>query len=262
MSVNRRKFLAGAAAAAPLLMVAAGSTARAQEEVPALDPEADHIGMLIYPGFTALDFMGPHHFLGGMPRAKIHVVTTQRDLSPVASDLGLLVQPTTTMDNCPADLALIFVPGGTVGTVAAAADPDVVAFVRDRASRARYVTSVCTGSLILGAAGLLEGKRATSHWATVPLLEQFGATPISERVVRDGNLITGAGVSAGLDFGITVVEEMHGRMVAEAGVLISEYAPQPPIDGGTLDTARPEIAALLQNCLAGFVEQARGLTIL
>jgi putative intracellular protease/amidase len=218
--------------------------------------------MLVYPGFTALDFMGPHHFLGGMPRAQIHVVTTQQDLSPVASDLGLLVQPTATMDTCPSDLSLIFVPGGTAGTVAAASDREVVAFVKDRASRARYVTSVCTGSLVLGAAGLLRGKRATSHWATLPLLAHFGGTPVSERVVRDGNLITGAGVSAGLDFGITVVEEMHGRMVAEAGVLISEYAPQPPIEGGTLETARPEIVALLQNSLTGFVEQARGLTIL
>src|SRR5690606_37246587 len=148
------------------------------------------------------------------------------------------------------------------GTVEAARDPRVVSFVRDRASRARYVTSVCTGSLVLGAAGMLVGKRATSHWATLPLLEQFGATPISERVVRDGNIITGAGVSAGLDFGITVVEEMHGRMVAEAGVLISEYAPQPPIDGGTLESARPEIASLLQNSLAGFATLASDLRIL
>ncbi len=261
MPFNRRKFLAGAASAAPLLLAASTGT-RAEIAPPPVDADSDQIAMLVYPGFTALDFMGPHHFFGGMPRAKIHVVTTQADLSPVSSDLGLLVQPTATMETCPADVALIFVPGGTAGTITAASDPRVITFVRDRASRARYITSVCTGSLILGAAGLLRGKRATSHWATVPLLGQFGATPVTERVVRDGNLITGAGVSAGLDFGIVVVEEMHGRMVAEAGVLISEYAPQPPIEGGTLDTARPEIAALLQNSLSGFVEQARGLRVL
>lgn len=263
MSFNRRKFLAGAAAAAPLL-IAATSAARAQEqEAPApVDAAVDQIAMLVYPGHTALDFVGPHHFLAGMPNVKVHVVTTQADLSPVESDTGLLVKPTATMETCPADVALIFVPGGTVGTIAAASDPKIIEFVRDRASRARYITSVCTGSLILGAAGLLQGKRATSHWVAVPLLEQFGATPVSERVVRDGNVITGAGISAGLDFGITVVEEMRGREIAEASVLISEYAPQPPIDGGTLQTARPEIASMLQNVLTPFVEQVRGLKVL
>lgn len=262
MSLNRRTFLA-AAAAAPFAVSASLQPARGDSSPPPpLSGDADEIAMLVYPGFTALDFMGPHHFFGGMPRARIHVVTTQPDLSPVTSDLGLGVQPTATFETCPENVALIFVPGGTMGTVEAARDPRVVSFVRDRASRARYVTSVCTGSLVLGAAGMLVGKRATSHWATLPLLEQFGATPISERVVRDGNIITGAGVSAGLDFGITVVEEMHGRMVAEAGVLISEYAPQPPIDGGTLESARPEIASLLQNSLAGFVTLASDLRIL
>jgi putative intracellular protease/amidase len=259
MSLNRRAFLA-AAAAAPFVS-ASLQTARAESNPPP-SGDADDIAMLVYPGFTALDFMGPHHFFGGMPRARIHVVTTQADLSPVTSDLGLGVQPTSTFETCPENVALIFVPGGTMGTVEVARDPRVVSFVRDRASRARYVTSVCTGSLVLGAAGLLVGKRATSHWTALPLLEQFGATPVSERVVRDGNLITGAGVSAGLDFGITVVEEMHGRMVAEAGVLISEYAPQPPITGGTLESARPEIASLLQNSLAGFVTLASDLKIL
>ena len=261
MPFNRRTFLA-AAAAAPFAVSASLQPARAENNPLPPSADADDIAMLVYPGFTALDFMAPHHFFGGMPRARIHVVTTQPDLSPVTSDLGLGVQPTATLETCPENVALIFVPGGTMGTVEAASDPRVVSFVRDRASRARYVTSVCTGSLVLGAAGLLVGKRATSHWATLPLLEQFGATPVSERVVRDGNLITGAGVSAGLDFGITVVEEMHGRMVAEAGVLISEYAPQPPINGGTLESARPEIASLLQNSLAGFVALASDLKIL
>jgi putative intracellular protease/amidase len=219
----------------------------------------DHIGMLVYPGFTALDFVGPHHFLGGLPGTKVHVVTTQSDLAPVASDLGLLVQPTTTLADCPSDLTVLFMPGGTAGTIAAARDEQVLEFVADRASRARYITSVCTGSLILGAAGILQGKRATSHWATVPTLERFGAIPVRERVVRDGNVITGAGVSAGIDFGITLAEELRGRLFAEAGVLISEYAPEPPIVGGTLNTARPEVAALLEQNLAPFVADANTL---
>jgi putative intracellular protease/amidase len=222
----------------------------------------DHIGMLIYPGFTALDFVGPHHFLGALPGTKVHVVTTQADLAPVASDLGLLVQPTATLADCPSDLTVLFMPGGTAGTIAAARDEQVLEFIADRASRARYITSVCTGSLILGAAGVLQGKRATSHWATVPALARFGAIPVRERVVRDGNVVTGAGVSAGIDFGITLAEELRGRMFAEAGVLISEYAPEPPIVGGTLDTARPEVAALLEQNLAPFVADANTLEII
>lgn len=251
-----RRTLLLSALALPLLSAASRATPAAPE------PGMDHIGMLIYPGFTALDFVGPHHFLGNLAGAQVHVVTTGDDLSPVTSDLGLLVQPTTTMADCPADLTVLFMPGGTKGTIAAASDGRVLGFVADRASRAKYVTSVCTGSLILGAAGVLQGKRATSHWVTVPVLGRFGAVPVRERVVRDGNVITGAGVSAGIDFGITLAEELRGRLFAEAGVLISEYAPEPPIIGGTLETARPEVAALLEQSLAPFVAEAQRLEML
>lgn len=255
MALNRRTLLLSALAL-PLASAAAHAAALAE------DTAIDHIGMLLYPGFTALDFVGPHHFLANLPGAKLHVVTTQADLSPVASDLELMVQPTATMADCPSELAVLFMPGGTAGTIAAARDEDVLEFVSDRASRARYVTSVCTGSLILGAAGVLRGKRATSHWATVSVLKRFGAIPVRERVVRDGNLVTGAGVSAGIDFGITLAEELRGRLFAEAGVLISEYAPEPPILGGTLETARPEVAALLERNLAPFVAEANALEMI
>ncbi|WEJ35080.1 DJ-1/PfpI family protein [Devosia sp. SD17-2] len=251
-----RRTLLLSALALPLLSAASRATPAAPE------PGNDHIGMLIYPGFTALDFVGPHHFLGNLPGAQVHVVTTADDLSPVTSDLGLVVQPTTTMADCLADLTVLFMPGGTKGTIDTASDERVLEFVADRASRAKYVTSVCTGSLILGAAGVLQGKRATSHWVTVPVLGRFGAVPVRERVVRDGNVITGAGVSAGIDFGITLAEELRGRLFAEAGVLISEYAPEPPIIGGTLETARPEVAALLEQSLAPFVAEAQRLEML
>lgn len=254
MAMDRRSLLLSALAL-PLFPVASRSAPASQE------PGVDHIGMLVYPGFTALDFVGPHHFLGNLPGAKVHVITTRDDLAPVASDLGLMVQPSITMADCPSDLTVLFAPGGTAGTIAAARDRRVVEFVADRASRARYVTSVCTGSLILGVAGALQGKRATSHWATVAVLERFGAIPVRERVVRDGNTITGAGVSAGIDFGITLAEELRGRLFAEAGVLISEYAPEPPITGGTLETARPEVAALLQQNLAPFIAEASMLEV-
>lgn len=217
----------------------------------------EQIAMLLY--FTALDFVGPYHFLAGMWGATVHLVTNQPDLQPVPSDLGMAVQPTVTMADCPADLTVLFTPGGTSGTLAAARDGATIDFMRHSASRATYVTSVCTGSLILGVAGALRGRRATSHWSVVPLLSQFGATPERSRIVREGNVITGAGVSAGIDFGISLVMKLRGQMMAEAGVLMAEYAPEPPLNGGTLETARPEISELLQAGLAEFVAEASTL---
>lgn len=264
--LTRRTFLGAAAVAAAF----AQTTGRAQPADPRRLLEtlpdmkligSEQIAMLLYPGFTALDFAGPYHFLAAIPGATVHLVTNQPDLAPVPSDLGMAIQPTVRLDECPRDLTVIFAPGGTAGTLAAARDPRTIAFVRDRASRATYVTSVCTGSLILGVAGVLDGKRATSHWSAVPLLEQFGAIPERRRVVRDGNLITGAGVSAGMDFGASLVAELRGRSMAEAGILMAEYAPEPPFPGGTLETARPQIAELLTASLAAFVSDAASLRI-
>lgn len=261
--MTRRTLLAAAAATG----AASGASAqRARPDIRALAERAglnpggvEHVAMLLYPGMTALDFAGPYHFLASMPLAGVHLVTNQADLRPVPSDLGMAIQPTTLMRDCPADLTVLFTPGGTSGTIAAARDPATLAFIKDRASRARFVTSVCTGSLILGAAGALKGRRATSHWAAVPLLKNFGAVPVRERVVRDGNVITGAGVSAGLDFGSALVAEIKGRPAAEAAVLMAEYDPQPPIPGGSLSTARPEIAELLSASLGPFVAEAATL---
>lgn len=214
--------------------------------------------MLLYPGFTALDLVGPYHFLGGTG-AKVHLVTNQTGMQPVPSDIGMAIQPTATLADCPEDLTLLFIPGGTTGTIAAAQDRATLAFLKHQARSARYVTSVCTGSLVLGAAGLLRGRRATSHWSVVDTLARFGATPVRERVVRDGNLITGAGVSAGMDFGVTVVAELLGRQAAEAGVLIAEYAPEPPFATGSVESAPPELVTLLKQSLSGFVAQAERL---
>lgn len=260
--MDRRALLASALALSLSALPGRAAASSPLPAAPASAPEGEVIGMLVYPGFTALDFVGPHHFLANIPGSTTHVITTGHDLAPVSSDLGLVVTPTTTMDACPERLSVLFVPGGTTGTIAAARDERVLRFIADRAAQARYVTSVCTGSLILGAAGVLRGKRATSHWATVDTLIHFGATPVRERVVRDGNLITGAGVSAGIDFGITLAEELGGRLFAEAGVLISEYAPEPPIIGGTLETANPLVANLLKMNLAPFVAEAETLEML
>jgi putative intracellular protease/amidase len=260
MQLSRRTALAALAGLSLTPTIPGLAHAQEQTPVPPAPPVgADRIAMLLYPGMTALDLVGPYHFLASMPGAHVDLVTIGSDLSPVPSDLGLALQPTATFDTCPDDLALLFVPGGTMGTLAAARDPATIAFLRDRGSRARYITSVCTGSLVLGAAGLLRGKRATSHWIVRDLLTQFEAIPTQGRVVRDGNVITGAGVSAGLDFGASLVAEMRGMLDAEAILLVSEYDPDPPFPGGSPETARAEIVSLIEQGLAPFVEQAKTL---
>ena len=179
--------------------------------------------------------------------AKVHLVTTEKDLTPVASDLGLAIQPTVTMADAPKDLDVLFMGGGTEGTLSVMKRADTMAWVRDRASRAKHITSVCTGSMILAQAGLLKGKKATSHWLARDVLADFGAIPTDERVVRDGNILTGAGVSAGLDFAIALVEMLRGRAYAEALVLQAEYAPNPSIKGGTLATTSAPVGHMMSE---------------
>jgi putative intracellular protease/amidase len=228
--------------------------------VPGLNMHGEEqVAMLLYPGFTALDLVGPHYFFASMMGAQVHLVTNQSDLSPVPSDLGLAIQPTTTLSDCPLETTVLFTPGGTNGTLAAAGDAATLAFLRSRAARARCVTSVCTGSLILGAAGLLQGKRATSHWVVRDVLRRFGATPVDRRIVVDGKTITGAGVSAGLDFALSVVEILRGRPYAEALMLQAEYDPQPPFRGGSPERTDPDIAGPLRDMFAGFVARAEAL---
>jgi transcriptional regulator GlxA family with amidase domain len=156
-------------------------------------------------------------------------------------------------------MTVVFAPGGTYGTIAAASDAATLEFLRSRAERARCVTSVCTGSLILGAAGLLEGKKATSHWVVRDTLARFGAVPTDQRVVVDGKLITGAGVSAGLDFALAVVEILRGRPYAAALMLQAEYAPQPPFAGGTPGLTDPHIANPMRDMFTAFVAEAEAL---
>lgn len=210
----------------------------------------EQIAMLLYPKFTALDLVGPHYFFACLFGAKVHLVTTEKDLSPVMSDLGLAITPTVTMADAPQDLDVLFVPGGTEGTLSVMGRTDTMSWIRDRALRAKHVTSVCTGSMILAKAGLLNGKRATSHWVARDVLADFGAIPVNERVVKDGNILTGAGVSAGLDFAIALVEQLRGRAYAEALVLQGEYAPDPSIKGGTLATTSAPVGEMMSDMFA------------
>ena len=217
----------------------------------------EQIAMLMYPGMTVLDLIGPQFMFGGLMGAKVFLVA--KSLDPVTSDAGVTILPTATFATCPRDLTVLFTPGGVDGTLAAAADPETRAFMADRGARAKYVTSVCSGSLILGAAGLLKGYKATSHWSVRDALAGFGAIPTDARVVRDRNRITGAGVTAGLDFGLTMVAELRDRTYAECVQLMSEYDPAPPFNAGSMKTASAEVKAPMVKMLAGFTRDAEEL---
>lgn len=201
------------------------------EYMPAHWMGKEQIAFLIYPGFTALDMVGPHYMLSNLMGATTHIVARTKEA--VTSDTGLVFVPSASFEECPADLDILCVPGGSTGTMKAIEDAATIEFLRDRGRRAKFVTSVCTGSLVLAAAGLLDGYRATSHWVARPLLAKFGAIPVDARVVRDRNRITGAGVTAGIDFGLAMVGQLRDRAYAEVVQLLAEYHPEPPFDAGT-----------------------------
>jgi cyclohexyl-isocyanide hydratase len=194
---------------------------------------------------TQLDFTGPYEVFARLPGARMILASASGD--PVEADGGITfshVQRLADVDRC----ALLCVPGG-FGTVEAMEDTEYLAQIRRLAGQARYVTSVCTGSLLLGAAGLLQGKHAACHWAWRDLLPVFGALPDSARVVRDGNIITGGGVTAGIDMALTVIGEIAGVDFAEVVQLAMEYAPAPPFDAGCPERARPQIVATARRRL-------------
>jgi cyclohexyl-isocyanide hydratase len=210
------------------------------------------IGFLVFPRVQQLDLVGPHDVLASLPGATTQLIWKTRE--PVASSNGLVLTPTTTYDECP-PLDVICVPGGS-GTVDLLRDVQTIEFIRQQAAGARYVTSVCTGALLLGAAGLLRGRRATTHWAFQSLLDAFGAIPTRARVVRDGNLITGGGVTAGIDFGLTMAAELMGVEEAQAVQLDLEYAPAPPFDAGDPDVApRAVVELVMQRLERGIAAQ-------
>ncbi|BBD97224.1 DJ-1/PfpI family protein [Sphingobium amiense] len=212
---------------------------------------SEKIGIVIYDHMTALDVIGPHYFLSKLLGADIQFVS--HNLDPVQCGNGLAILPTATFETCPRDLDILLVGGGSSGTLAAMRDDRLIAFLADRGSRAKWVTSVCTGSLLLGHAGLLRGYRATSHWIGRPLLKEFGATEVDERVVFDRNRVTGAGVSAGLDFALALVMRLRPLAAAQAAQLFAEYAPNPPLHSGTPDEAPAEVLGIAREMLSDFV---------
>jgi cyclohexyl-isocyanide hydratase len=177
-----------------------------------------------------------------------------KDFDPVISDVGLPVLPTATFETSP-KLDVICVPGGP-GVNDLMNDDVVLRFVRQQGEQARYVTSVCTGALVLGAAGLLIGYRAATHWASMDFLSAFGAIPVRTRVCVDRNRVTGGGVTAGIDFGLALASELRGRRTAERIQLYMEYHPQPPFEAGSPDTAPPEVVSEF-HCYAMDMLEAR-----
>lgn len=205
------------------------------------------VGMLLFEGVTQLDLTGPYEVLARMPDTRIHLVAAAMD--PVRTDWGMHITPDATFADAP-PLDLLCVPGGW-GVDACLEDEAMLGFLRERAGRAAYVTSVCSGALILGAAGLLRGYRATTHWMSLDLLRSFGAESVQARVVRDRNRITGGGVTAGIDFGLTVAAELHGEAAAQRIQLAIEYVPDPPFNSGSPHTApAPVLKAITEASAA------------
>ena len=209
------------------------------------------IGLVIFPKVTQLDFTGPLQVFSSVANAKVHLIWKR--IEPVASDSVLTLTPTITFADCP-QLDVICVPGGA-GTDDMVNDAEMLDFLRKQAVAAQYVTSVCTGSLVLGAAGLLKGYRATTHWSAIDHLAPFGAVPTRTRVCVDRNRITGGGVTAGIDFALTLVSIMVDRPTAEAIQLRLEYNPAPPFNSGSPDTAPPEVLARIRERIAPFAQR-------
>ncbi len=212
---------------------------------------ARRIGMLLFPRMTQLDLTGPYEVLARLPDTKVELVA--RSMGPVTTDRGMQIVPTVTYAGCP-PLDVVMVPGGP-GQQDLMEDAAALDFLRKQATSVQYVTSVCTGSLVLGAAGLLKGKRATSHWAAVDHLALLGAIPVREKVVVDGNIVTGAGVTSGIDFALKLAAILEGEQTAREIQLQIEYDPDPPFDSGSPQTAAPMILEAVKARLAKLSEE-------
>lgn len=267
MTLSRRQLAEAAlgilAASSTLTKVQSAAAQEAKPQAPDHDMSAfpaswhgsEKIAFLIYPQFTALDMVGPHYMLASLMGATTYLVAKSK--APVTSDQMLTFVPSHTFEDCPADLDIICVPGGSAGTLAAMEDAETIAFLKDRGSRAKYITSVCTGSLVLGAAGLLKGYKATSHWVARDLLPIFGAEAVDARVVTDRNRITGAGVTAGIDFGLQLVATLRDKQYAECLQLLAEYAPEPGFNAGTPATSPKVNTEMMSAMFVDFIAKAK-----
>lgn len=257
-AIDRRALLTTAA----LLAAGAGFPAFAHEQTGGehlrsmieKPLDAPKVAMLVYPGMVALDLIGPMTVFNIM---RFDVQLVWKDKMPISTDVSLPFTATQTFDECPENVDVLFVPGGLMGTIACMNDPEVCSFLADRGARAQWVTSVCTGGLLLGASGLLRGYDATAHWAVAELLPLMGARHVDKRVVRDRNRMTGGGVTAGIDFALALAAEMKGEEAARRVQLIIEYAPEPPFANGTPQQAGAERVAEMRKGRTWMDNQAR-----
>ena len=211
------------------------------------------IGLLIYPGMTQLDLTAPHQVFALLPNTDVHLLW--KTLDPVTSSEGMTILPTTSFRDCP-PLDVLCVPGGNMGQVETMQDVEVLDFLQECGKTAKYITSVCTGSLILAAAGLLQGYRAACHWAFREQLALFGVDVGTERVVVDRDRITGGGVTAGLDFALVVTKELFGENMAKTLQLLLEYNPAPPFDTGSPEGAGDALVAQVKGLGKELLEAA------
>ncbi|MFZ4832350.1 DJ-1/PfpI family protein [Rouxiella sp. Mn2063] len=214
------------------------------------------IGFLLFPNLTQLDLTGPYEVFTRVPQSQVHLIW--KTMEPVVSDRGLAMLPNATFTTCP-KLDIICIPGGP-GQIELMEDEETLNFLRMKAKETALVTSVCTGSLVLGAAGLLQGYKATTHWGSLEQLTLLGAEPVAERVVRDGNRITGAGVTSGIDFALNVVTDIYGEEAAKSIQLHMEYDPEPPFSSGSPRSASPELVTATRKQLSSFIEKRRQAT--
>lgn len=250
--MDRRSFIGGAgASAAALAATGVGARQRLAPSgaVPAT-PAKFTIGMLVFDQMTNLDFVGPCDSLSRVRAAKVHVIGKRTGL--VTTDSGVRVMAEMAIADAPA-MDLIFVPGG-FGTTALMEDAQALDFLRTQAQTAQWVTSVCTGAMVLGAAGLLKGYKAATHWAAMDMLPLFGATPVHQRVVFDRNRVTGGGVTAGIDFALSLIARLFGQDQAELIQLGQEYDPHPPFAAGSPEQA-PAVAARYRTLTKGMTAQ-------
>jgi len=214
-----------------------------------------NVACVLFPKLTQLDLTGPYEVFHRVPGARVHLVAST--LEPVASEAGLAIVPTTTFATAPA-CDVVFVPGGP-GVNDAMLDDELLAFLRRQGESAEWIASACTGALVLGAAGFLRGRRATTHWASMEFLAPFGATPVAERWVLDGNVATGGGVTAGIDIALALVAALRGRAAAETIQLAIEYAPDPPFDAGRPDVAPAAVRDAVLERFAPTIERRRSV---
>ncbi|MCD9186431.1 MAG: DJ-1/PfpI family protein [Pyrinomonadaceae bacterium] len=213
------------------------------------------IGMIAYPGMFLPDFVGPLTVFEALMNRDIHIIWKEK--KEVSTGSLIKITPNTTFAETPKNLDVLFLPGGVPGTLDLMKDKETLDFLVEKAKTAKYITSVCTGSLILGAAGLLKGYKAASHWVTLDVLKEFGAIPSDARIVEDRNRITGGGVTAGIDFGLSLAAKLRNQTYAEAIQLYIEYNPQPPFNAGSPKNASKEVNAFIGGMLNPIAEQAR-----